>query len=272
MPSGVCQSSCSGVYQCADAAAATWDSTSASVGGWHGALAVQRDIGETADHRCSGRHGYAPNRVSRSDRASTALIFTVRNSSGRCSGSALRHRLFRAGQVDVRHPGAARRLDDAGRLGAVTGVGAADYRDARRPRGSNGRGDAVGVDRSGVDRLDAARRQQVRGERGPDVVLGQRAQRQQQRLRARTGAGQKDIRAIAQRFEPRGVALQIPGGSLGSQRISLRQSRFAEVRILVDTGDRGAPMRDVVGAPGGYFADLVGDVSRRLRRIRRAPR
>jgi len=89
-------------------------------------------------------------------------------------------------------------------------------------------------------------------------------QRQQQRLRTCTGAGQEDVRAIAQRLEPAGVALQIPGGGLRCKRISLRQSGFGEVRILVDAGDRGAPMRDVVGASGGYCADLVGNVATSL--------
>ena len=48
--------------------------------------------------------------------------------------------------------------------------------------------DTGGVDGSGVDRLDAAGRQQVGRERRPDVVLGQRSQRQQQHLRSRPGA------------------------------------------------------------------------------------
>ena len=55
----------------------------------HGPFAVQRDVGEAADNRRGGRHRrYAPNRLSRLERASTALIFAVRNSSGWCLGSA----------------------------------------------------------------------------------------------------------------------------------------------------------------------------------------
>ncbi len=53
------------------------------------AVAVQRDVGEVPDHGCGCGHcGHAPSRVSRFERASTALIFAVRNSSGRCSASA----------------------------------------------------------------------------------------------------------------------------------------------------------------------------------------
>ena len=44
----------------------------------------------------------------------------------------------------------------------------------------------------------------------------------------------------------------------------LRQSRFGEVRVFVDTGDRGPAMRDVVGAPGGDLSDLLGDVVPRV--------
>ena len=40
----------------------------------------------------------------------------------------------------------------------------------------------------------------------------------------------------------------------------MRQRRFSQVRIFVDAGDRGAAMRDVVGAFRGDLGDLVGDV------------
>lgn len=44
----------------------------------------------------------------------------------------------------------------------------------------------------------------------------------------------------------------------------MRQHGFGEVGEFVDTGDGGATVRDVVGAPGGDFGDLVGEVAVRL--------
>ena len=48
------------------------------------------------------------------------------------------------------------------------------------------------------------------------------------------------------------------------KRIPLRQRRFGEIRIFVDTGERRAAVRDVVAATVGHLRDLADDVVRGL--------
>ena len=95
--------------------------------------------------------------------------------------------------------------------------------------------------------------QQVRGERRADVVLGQRAERQQQHLRARPVLLQVGIGAVPQRLEPGRVTLD------SRFQVVRRQRRFGQVWVFVDTGERGAPVRDVVDPAVAHLGDLLGD-------------
>lgn len=69
-------------------------------------------------------------------------------------------------------------------------------------------------------------------------------------MRPLSGPGQIGVGAVAQRFEGARVALNRRGAG------DRRQGPFGQVRILVDTGDGGPPMGDVVGAAGRHPVDL----------------
>ena len=97
---------------------------------------------------------------------------------GICCLRSTFQRLRRPGQADVRNAHMMRRPDNAGRLGAVSGVGAADDRYCGRPCIGNRPCDTVGIDCPRVDRLDTTRRKQIRREGRSNVVLGQRSQGQ----------------------------------------------------------------------------------------------
>ena len=71
-------------------------------------------------------------------------------------------------------------------------------------------------------------------------MLGQWADRQQHCLWALAGLGQVNVGAVPQRLESR----RVPG--YAGNRILLGQWRFRQVRELVDTGECGAAMRDVI--------------------------
>ncbi len=90
-------------------------------------------------------------------------------------------------------------------------------------------------------------------ERRTDVVLGERSQWQQQHLRSRPGSFEIAVGAVAQCLETGRVALH------RRRRTTPRQRGFREIGVLVDTGERGAPVRDVVGAALGHLGDRRGD-------------
>ena len=169
---------------------------------------------------------------------STALIFAVRYSSGRCVIYSYLSHCFLPVRPEIRDMPASRTTDDARRLVLVALVGAADQRHARRFRGRDFRHGRAhhGVDLfPGLITLDSAKASRFRGEASCGCCARPRSPRQERRHLPDVipvEAGSPSDRAAPRsrrRSAPEFVPSESPCGSAGCR----------EVGKLIDAGDRG---------------------------------
>lgn len=162
------------------------------------------------------------------------------------------------------HPQRTRRLQrgrHGRRLLAVHRVARTQTGDPRATGGER-LGHRLGIHRRGpVRRLDTARLEQIGGERHPRGVRRDRAQRGEEDLGA--GAARRQLRIGARPQLLEGVVPahpRQPSADRRGRRLAVHR-RLGEMRELADTGDRFAPVREVLGTALPGVGQPAGDHS-----------